>query len=681
MKRSAKRSFAILCCLWVLGCALFEGWTVFWTASVKALVIVVLWSAARWLWRIWYTLSRSVRSAWIVVTVFAATLTLAWQLAGNDHSRHLRDGASILAGIALGAMCSSFRRPKQPPSKGVTQSRDHVILGGTFVLISVLAGWIIASVWDRASQRAIKLYPARFTNGEAGPSPIRIGLALSGGGYRAAIYHAGVLTALEKLGLRPVCLSSVSGGSIMSTFYAHGGRPRDFVKAVEEGRFSLKRELLNFFTATKLICPGKLPWLGVKVLPFGDYTRLDAQADLLDRLILRGSVCGSPMPKGSPRLVVCMTDVSHGWQLGCTDVGLLIDGTARDRVLPGAPNAFPTGERWARLVALSGAFPGAFPISPRRLKLGSITEGMIIDVRTMAVDRLNLEQDPFVRVSLADGGIIENLGLRLLLVAHRHAKLPGDGPGVARNLRFPSGKVTGPAEALQRYALYFGSGFRELPSEWRLDVALFSNGGQMLASREDGRSIGLGRVIDIATSLHAARDEEALRFSTQFEATNDIPVYGLSPAYLGDPPDLEMLGGENAAAARKYGRRTAQPLWFLNEMLEKQGILDQVLEINPHPEKARTELAALRVHWKALDNATEEERRAAGRSFSDEHPVLRDVSTGLTAFDRTSTLEDQVPPEDAEAIFRLGQYSVYLRFDRLKMILDAASEKRKTEAK
>jgi hypothetical protein len=554
------------------------------------------------------------------------------------------------------------------------------MLGGKFVLISILCGWIIASAWDRASQRAIKLYPERFTNGETQPSSIQIGLALSGGGYRAAIYHAGVLTALEKLGLRPVCLSSVSGGSIMSTFYIHGGRPKDFVKAVEEGRFSLKRELLNFFTVMKLICPGKLPWLGVKVLPFTDYNRLDAQADLLDRLILRGSVCGSTPPKGSPRLIVCMTDVNHGWQLGCTDVGLVMDGTARDRVLPGSPNAFPTGERWARLAAMSGAFPGAFPISPERLKLGSITEGMITDIRTMAVDRLHPEQDPFIGVWLADGGIIENLGLRLLLVTHRHAKLPGDGPGVARNLRFPPGKVTGPAEAFQRYALYFGSGFRELPPEWRLDVALFSNGGQMLASRENDGSIGLGRVIDIATSLHAARDEEALRLSTQFEA-NDIPVYGMSPAYLGDPPDLEMLGGENAAAARKYERHTAQPLWSLTEMLEKQGILDHVLEINPHPETAKKELAELRAHWEMLANAPEEERQAAGRRFSDEHPVLRDVSMGLAAFDRTSTLEDQVPPEDAEAIFRLGQYSVYLRFDRLKMVLDAASEKRKAEAK
>ena len=44
----------------------------------------------------------------------------------------------------------------------------------------------------------------------------RIGLALSGGGYRAAAYHIGTLRALRKLGIldKVDVISSVSGGSI-----------------------------------------------------------------------------------------------------------------------------------------------------------------------------------------------------------------------------------------------------------------------------------------------------------------------------------------------------------------------------------------------------------------------------------------------------------------------------------
>jgi|GEM_PF-5612311 len=82
------------------------------------------------------------------------------------------------------------------------------------------------------------------------------------------------------------------------------------------------------------------------------------------------------------------------------------------------------------------------------------------------VARIQPEQDPEIELSLADGGVIENLGLRLLLVAHLHGKLATDGPGIARGMRLPPGKVTGAAEAFQRTKLNFGSGFRDLSPEW-----------------------------------------------------------------------------------------------------------------------------------------------------------------------------------------------------------------------
>lgn len=48
----------------------------------------------------------------------------------------------------------------------------------------------------------------------------RIGLALSGGGYRAAAYHIGALRALHKLGVlgKVDVISSVSGGSLSNLF-------------------------------------------------------------------------------------------------------------------------------------------------------------------------------------------------------------------------------------------------------------------------------------------------------------------------------------------------------------------------------------------------------------------------------------------------------------------------------
>lgn len=55
----------------------------------------------------------------------------------------------------------------------------------------------------------------------SGESP-RLGLALSGGGFRAAIFHLGVIRRLEEIGLMPYIsvISTVSGGSIIGAYYA-----------------------------------------------------------------------------------------------------------------------------------------------------------------------------------------------------------------------------------------------------------------------------------------------------------------------------------------------------------------------------------------------------------------------------------------------------------------------------
>ena len=65
----------------------------------------------------------------------------------------------------------------------------------------------------------------------------RIGLALSGGGYRAAAYHIGALRALHKLGVldKVDVISSVSGGSIIAASYAlHDGDYNSFEKEFSE---------------------------------------------------------------------------------------------------------------------------------------------------------------------------------------------------------------------------------------------------------------------------------------------------------------------------------------------------------------------------------------------------------------------------------------------------------------
>lgn len=94
----------------------------------------------------------------------------------------------------------------------------------------------------------------------------KIGLALSGGGYRAAAYHIGMLMALRKLGIldKVDVISSISGGSITAAYYAlHKEEfedPDNFAKPLQKklqhGPFCivLAALVLYFFLMCVLTC-------------------------------------------------------------------------------------------------------------------------------------------------------------------------------------------------------------------------------------------------------------------------------------------------------------------------------------------------------------------------------------------------------------------------------------------
>lgn len=73
----------------------------------------------------------------------------------------------------------------------------------------------------------------------------KIGLALSGGGYRAAAYHIGTLRALHKLNVldKVDVISSVSGGSITAAYYVLH-REKEYDKFEKEIIGKLKHNVL-----------------------------------------------------------------------------------------------------------------------------------------------------------------------------------------------------------------------------------------------------------------------------------------------------------------------------------------------------------------------------------------------------------------------------------------------------
>lgn len=99
----------------------------------------------------------------------------------------------------------------------------------------------------------------------------KIGLALSGGGYRAAAYHIGTLRALRKLGIldKVDVISSISGGSIIAAYYAlHKDEfenldnfAPNFKRKLQDGPFCIVLiALLTYIFLLSLIACG-LVWL------------------------------------------------------------------------------------------------------------------------------------------------------------------------------------------------------------------------------------------------------------------------------------------------------------------------------------------------------------------------------------------------------------------------------------
>jgi NTE family protein len=229
-------------------------------------------------------------------------------------------------------------------------------------------------------------------------------LCLSGGGYRAMLFHLGSLTRLNELGVlaRMDTITSVSGGSLMSGFLTlvpdwpeHGVIPHWQQRVIDPVR-KLARH--NIRTPAVLKSLWRLP-------------PLEKDTELLES---RYSKCvqgrlnelGPPLP----RLVFCATDLAFGvnWQSERGFVGDYETGYCTD-----------SGWTVARAVAASSAFPPVFQplrpgIDPGRLSWGKYNQP---------------DRDELIRgLGLSDGGVYDNMGLEPVWKSHK-LLLVSDGGG------------------------------------------------------------------------------------------------------------------------------------------------------------------------------------------------------------------------------------------------------------
>jgi predicted acylesterase/phospholipase RssA len=229
----------------------------------------------------------------------------------------------------------------------------------------------------------------------------KLGLALSGGGFRATLYHLGVVRFLRDAGgLQNVTdIASVSGGSILAAHLVlnwdrYTSNDESFVEAASEilrfVRFDLRNHIVR---RMPLQVPLRL-MSRLRLVERRDFTpNAVLQRYYKDKLY--GDRCLYELPE-HPRLHILATCVSTGALSAFNRDGLFIqqrgnDGRRVFQHIPGQMASIP------RVVGASSAFPGFFP-----------------PVEITAAD-LGVRDGQFPTEYFTDGGVYDNLGLRAFL--------------------------------------------------------------------------------------------------------------------------------------------------------------------------------------------------------------------------------------------------------------------------
>lgn len=246
-----------------------------------------------------------------------------------------------------------------------------------------------------------------------------IGLGMSGGGYRATLFHLGALWRLNELGYLPKLtrISSVSGGSIASATLAVAWPKLDFDPATGTAR-AFAAEVAEPLRRLATHTIDKWAILVGSALPF---VTISDRVESAYRKHLYGNATLADLPdpaQGHPQFVfnACSVQTGSLFRFERSYIGDWRIGLNRK-----APSSIPI----ARAVAASSAF--APVLSPAVLEVDPAD--------FEATPGATLSESPYTkRIVLTDGGNYDNLGLetiykrcRTVLVSDASARLPFEG--------------------------------------------------------------------------------------------------------------------------------------------------------------------------------------------------------------------------------------------------------------
>lgn len=239
---------------------------------------------------------------------------------------------------------------------------------------------------------------SKLENDAIAENMTRLGLALSGGGFRATLYHLGVIRFLRDAGkLQQVSdIASVSGGSILAAhlvlnWHRYTGDDKSFAEAASEIIKFVQFDVRNHIVRR---LPMQIPLRFLARLRLFNRRRATPNA-ILERYYrahLYGDRCLYELPE-RPMLHILTTNVSTGVLSVFNRDGLFMAhrgaaGRQKFEKVCGRIASIP------RVVAASSAFPGFFP-----------------PVEITAAD-LGVPEGEFPTEFFTDGGVYDNMGLR-----------------------------------------------------------------------------------------------------------------------------------------------------------------------------------------------------------------------------------------------------------------------------